>query len=361
MAKNLSQEIKEPKYIILYHAIDWLAGIVDSPSPILMHEELALKESKFGAQKLHDEKRLAIQKINSQIKSNKLRIFGKPIYALHEQAIPVNSSETEFLLDYPDYEINLAEGIKKSLSHTINIKKPINRLPPKHDDEEFHEFFLDKPICSPSGYSTLKVMQDYIRESDWLSLNLNLISIEYRNFYVFEKEGFRLSYGNQGDYSPQAKGAELLYFEVSELRNLFFSNQSRPKTKKAGRPKLFFPEMSLLVFLEEIKEEQGDSDRALINEYLEKIEFSELRSSFETGGQLEKERLLDKLCPEDDKLTTILSELISTNINLSKIFSAKLDYFRHLVGNNYGGEKKLQLHYQEIRSCFSLIINGFNK
>ena len=34
----------EPEYITIYHAIDWLSKIVESPLPIFKHEKIALEK-----------------------------------------------------------------------------------------------------------------------------------------------------------------------------------------------------------------------------------------------------------------------------------------------------------------------------
>ena len=37
-------QIQEPEYITIYHAVDWLSGIVEQPSPIFMHEKIMMEK-----------------------------------------------------------------------------------------------------------------------------------------------------------------------------------------------------------------------------------------------------------------------------------------------------------------------------
>ena len=68
----MAAEIKEPKYIPVYHAIDWLSGLVDAPMPIFMHEKIASKED------ISQPDYTCLIDVNTYIKSGELNVLSSP-------------------------------------------------------------------------------------------------------------------------------------------------------------------------------------------------------------------------------------------------------------------------------------------
>lgn len=255
---------------------------------------------------------------------------------------PSNPNQPNVSLDYPDYEIDWNTS-KLKLLPKIEL-----------DEDELKDFL--KPTYSPADFKTIKASRELEREISWLLFSFNYLNDEFRNFYALDKHGLTIWSGRDHESFPKDAIVELLFFNVSQLRRIFFPDQLI--LKKSGSLKRHFPEFSLLAFLNRRKEEIGSVDRSQIKNYLDGIDFEKFASDFDEAGSKSKHHLIFNLYKDQESLPAILNDLEASGVDMSKILDVTYQDFFYLVSNRYGSNRTLQDHFKGIKSCLQDLRSG---
>lgn len=227
--------MKEPEFILLYHAIDWLAKIIDEPRPYYEHGSIygSLADT-LKTNSTQEARDLAIEKLNALILSEKISIYAKPFDYIFSQVSNLECNRPNTSLDYPFFELskNLDSFEKlQKIDIELDIENPINIV----------------SIFSPLNYELIKKCKVSNNELDFLPFSFNSLNEEDRNFYKLDEFGISIREGLDkcGDDDQVA----LLFLKVEHLRKVTLAETLAKPTEPRGRPKQHYPEISLLFFL----------------------------------------------------------------------------------------------------------------
>lgn len=227
--------INEPKFILLYHAIDWVAGIVEQPVPFYQHEQIYLDLAKTQpVASLAALRNTAIAKLNSCILSDQIQIYGKPFGVVFSQVSDIECNDPDASLDYPFFTISRKlDGMQK--------------LPEIGEQFETEESLNAEMVLSPQAYEVMKISFRIQEELTGLDFSFNYLNESDRNFHSFDKFGIKIR--NSFDSWNDKNASALLFCKTEENRELFFELKPKRNKDPRGRPKEYHAEISLLIYL----------------------------------------------------------------------------------------------------------------
>ena len=326
-------QIQEPEYITIYHAVDWLSGIVGQPSSIFTHEKILMEQDALLPASS------SIIKLNEKIFAGILKVYSKSFPAIFHQMSTSSPNQPGKSLDYPDYLIDWDNAELLALPHY-----DVNECDSLADDKEFY---------TPASFNVIEACREIKRELGWWLFSFEHLNDEYKNFFVFEKHGLRYWHGKDEGEFPKDAVVELLFFKVSELRDAFSPEDFKAKGNGRGRPQKDFAEWSLLVFLHNSVHERNEEEQKRINAYLEKISFVDLKSTYDVATPKDRRMLIDSLYKDTETLSAILTDLNDFGININNIVSCSNADFQYFVTREqqHSAQRTLQKHFTQIKQC----------
>lgn len=155
--------------------------------------------------------------------------------------------------------------------------------------------------------------------------------------------------------SPTAFLAWFNSYDKEKSKNI--GNDDVQKNKNGrGRPVEYPIEMSLLLFLENFKNQLDLSQQNEINRYLDNIDFDSLKSKFGNADKKTKLELIQELYPNEFALEKILEHLIVSNIDLGIFSERKPKKFASRIPPDFGSMKLLENHYNQINKVYNRLM-----